>query len=225
MRGTMLNRRTVLKSGAASAAILALGAPAMAQGSASATLNSLFDTFVKENLDQSPTFAYRRSASTPATGRYQKSLIDEASLAANVRAQKLVASQLARLSAFDRSSVGLDDQVSYDVVMFGLKNTDADNRRYPYAGGAAGNPYVISQLNGLYRYIPSFLDNQHTIETKADADAYLSRLEQFALRMDEEADVVRHDVALGVVPPDFALVKTLVQMNDAALAARRQRDR
>jgi uncharacterized protein (DUF885 family) len=31
--------------------------------------------------------------------------------------------------------------------------------------------------------------------------------------MDEEADVVRHDVALGVVPPDFALTKTLVQMN------------
>jgi uncharacterized protein (DUF885 family) len=213
MRGTMLNRRTVLKSGAACAAVLALGAPAMAQGSASATLNSLFDTFVKENLDQSPTTVSSLGVDT-GDRAYQKSLIDESSLAANVRAQKLVASQRARLAAFDRSSVGLDDQLTYDVVMFGLKNVDDDNRRYPYANGAAGNPYIISQLSGLYSYIPSFLDNQHTVETKADADAYLSRLEQFALRMDEEAAVVRHDVALGVVPPDFALVKTLEQMHD-----------
>jgi uncharacterized protein (DUF885 family) len=209
----MLNRRTVLKSGAACAAVLALGAPAMAQGSASATLSSLFDTFVKENLDQSPTTVSSLGIDT-GDRAYQKSLIDESSLAANVRAQKLVASQRARLAAFDRSSVGLDDQLTYDVVMFGLKNVDDDNRRYPYANGAAGNPYIISQLSGLYSYIPSFLDNQHTVETKADADAYLSRLEQFALRMDEEAAVVRHDVALGVVPPDFALVKTLEQMHD-----------
>jgi len=208
----MLNRRVILKSGVASAAVLALAPAAFAESSSGPALNALFDQFIKENLDQSPTFATSLGVDT-GDRAHQKGEIDEASLAANARGQKLVASQLARLSAFDRSSVGIEDQISYDVVMFGLKNTDADNRRYPYAGGAAGNPYVISQLSGLYSNIPSFLDNQHTIETKADADAYLSRLEQFAIRMDEEADVARHDVALGVVPPDFALVKTLIQMN------------
>ncbi len=208
----MLNRRAVLKSGAAGAAVLAFAPTAFAEDSGGPALNALFDQFVKENLDQSPLFATSLGVDTGERAR-QKGEIDEASLAAIARGQKLVASQLARLSAFDRSSVGIDDQVSFDVVMFGLKNTDADNRRYPYAGGNAGNPYVISQLNGLYSQIPSFLDNQHTIETKADADAYLSRLEQFAIRLDEEAEVARHDVALGVVPPDFALSKTLIQMN------------
>ncbi len=208
----MLDRRTVLKSGVAGAAVLTFAPPSFAQASGSVALNALFDTFVNENLDLSPTFATYLGVDTGGRA-YQKSRLDEASLAANTRAQKLVAGQLARLTAFDRSSVGIEDQVSYDVVLFGLKNTDSDNRRYPYAGGNAGRPYVISQLSGLYSGIPSFLDNQHTIETKADADAYLSRLEQFALRLDEEADVARHDVALGVVPPDFALVKTLIQMN------------
>jgi uncharacterized protein (DUF885 family) len=208
----MLDRRTVLKSGVAGAAVLAFAPPAFAQASGSVALNALFDSFMKENLDQSPAFATSLGVDT-GDRAYQKGQLDEASLAANARAQKLVASQLARLTAFDRSSVGIEDQLSYDVVLFGLKNTDADNRRYPYAGGNAGGPYVISQLSGLYSAVPSFLDNQHTIETKADADAYLSRLEQFALRLDEEADVARHDVALGVVPPDFALVKTLIQMN------------
>lgn len=208
----MLDRRTVLKTGAAGAAVLALHPTAYAAPSGSEQLNTLFDTFVKENLDLSPTFATSLGVDTGDRAK-QKSLIDESSLAAIERQQKLVASQLARLNAFDRASVGIDDQVSYDVVLFRLKNADADNRRYKYAGGGAGNPYIICQLNGLYSSIPSFLDNQHTIETKADADAYLSRLEQFALRMDEEADVARHDVALGVVPPDFALEKTLVQMS------------
>lgn len=208
----MLDRRTVLKSGVAGAAVLAFAPPSFAQASGSVALNALFDGFMKENLDQSPAFATSLGVDT-GDRAYQKGQLDEASLAAIARAQKLVASQLARLTAFDRSSVGIEDQLSYDVVLFGLKNTDSDNRRYPYAGGNAGRPYVISQLSGLYSGIPSFLDNQHTIETKADADAYLSRLEQFALRLDEEADVARHDVALGVVPPDFALVKTLIQMN------------
>ncbi len=96
--------------------------------------------------------------------------------------------------------------------MFGLKNNDAANKRYAYGGGGAGSPYVISQLGGLYSGVPSFLDNQHPIETKDDAEAYLSRLALFGTRMDEEADVVRHDVALGVIPPDFAIEKAVAQM-------------
>jgi len=209
----MFDRRSLLKSAGATAALLALTPHARAAASSSAeALNTLFDAFVSENLDLSPTFATSLGLDTGARA-HQRSEIDEASLAANERQQKLVASQLKRLEAFDRASVGAEDQASYDVVLFKLKNTDADNRRYPYAGGAAGNPYVISQRNGLYSSIPSYLDNQHQIETKSDADAYLSRLEQFALRLDEEAEVVRHDVALSVVPPDFALQKTLIQMN------------
>jgi uncharacterized protein (DUF885 family) len=213
----MLDRRSLLKSGAASAALLVVARPDLAAdapaSTPSAQLNALFDTFVDENLDLSPTFATALGFDKGPRA-HQKSELDEASLAAIAKGQALNASQLARLSAFDRSSVSGDDQISYDVVLFGLKNSDADNKRYPYAGGNAGAPYVLCQLNGLYSGIPSFLDNQHTIETKEDADAYLARLEQFAVRMDEEREVVRHDVALGVVPPDFALAKTISQMND-----------
>jgi uncharacterized protein (DUF885 family) len=214
----MLNRRAVLKSGAASAAVLALGRASYAEDAAvtaatpGAKLNALFDTFVSENLDISPIFTTSLGLDTGARA-HEKSEVDEASLASIAKQQKLNASQLVRLSAFDRTSVGPDDQLSYDVVMFGLKDTVAANKRYAYAGGNAGAPYVLSQLNGLYSQAPSFLDNQHTIETKEDSDAYLARLEQLAIRMDEECEVVRHDVALGVVPPDFALDKTLVQMN------------
>ena len=144
----MLNRRSVLKTGAATAAVLALHPTAYAAASGSQELSTLFDAFVKENLDLSPLFATSLGVDTGDRAK-QKSLIDENSLVAIERQHQLVASQLARLTAFDRASVGIEDQVSYDVVLFNLKNTDADNRRYEYAGGGAGSPYIISQLNGL----------------------------------------------------------------------------
>jgi uncharacterized protein (DUF885 family) len=199
-------------SGAASVAVLALAEPGFgADADAGAKLNALFDTFISERLDQSPFFATGLGVDTGARA-HQRAEMDEASWDSILRGEKLVASELARLSAFDRASVGGEDQISYDVVMFTLKNNDDANKRYAYGGGGAGSPYIISQLGGLYSGVPSFLDNQHPIENKDDAEAYLSRLSLFGTRMDEEADVVRHDVALGVIPPDFSLEKTLAQM-------------
>ncbi|MEI9990409.1 MAG: DUF885 family protein [Rhizomicrobium sp.] len=208
----MLDRRSLLKSGAAGAAVMALGRPALAADAPATQLNALFDTFVSENLDLSPISATGLGVDTGAR-KHQKSELDETSLAAVVRAQTLLASQLARLSTFDRNSVGGEDRQSYDVVIFGLRNGVITDARYAYGGGGAGSPYVINQMGGLYSGIPSFLDNQHTIETKDDADAYLARLEQFGPRLDGEAEIVRHDVALGVIPPDFCLDNAIEQMN------------
>ena len=89
--------------------------------------------------------------------------------------------------------------VSYDVVMFGLASNDDADKRFHYGPGGAGAPYILSQLTGSYQQGPSFLDNQHTIENKADADAYLARLEGFAKLMDQEIEVQRHDMGHGRV--------------------------
>ena len=60
--------------------------------------------------------------------------------------------------------------------------------------------------------MPDFLDNQHIIETKGDADAYMARMEGFGRLLDQEVEVVRHDVGLGVIPPDFVIDKALTQL-------------
>lgn len=174
-------------------------------------LNALFDQFMKENLDISPLFVTRLGMDTGARAK-QKSEIDDGSEAGIERNKALTASQLARLRAFDRASLSASDAVSYDVVIYGLRTNDAANNAFRYGTGGAGQPYVLTQLDGSYQRLPSFLDNQHTIETKADADAYIARLAGFATRLNQEVEVARHDLAMGVTPPDFALAKTLVQM-------------
>jgi uncharacterized protein (DUF885 family) len=193
------------------AAFVTAGAPfAWAQTPAD-KLNKIFDSFMDAALDRSPELATGLGLDSGARA-WEKSKLDDSSLAAIAGDKKRCAEQLATLKAFDRASLSGMDQINYDVVLFGLQSEDVANKRYDYGPGGAGAPYVISQLTGSYSGIPDFLDSQHQIAVKADADAYLSRLAAFATNMDQEVEVARHDVALGCIPPDFALSKTLDQM-------------
>ena len=205
-----MDRRTMLISTAAAVALAAN--PVLARNTKSSpSLNALFDLFMKENLDLSPIQVTSLGLDTGARAN-QKSEIDDSSEAGIAKSKALMASQLARLRAFERSSLSAADALSYDVVMYWLRINDQANRQFQYGTGGAGSPYVLSQLTGNYQQLPSFLDNQHTIRDKADADAYLARLTAFAASMDQELEVARHDIAQGVTPPDFVLAKTLTQM-------------
>ncbi len=175
------------------------------------SLNALFDQFMKENLDLSPMTVTSLGLDTGERAA-QKSAIDDGSEAGIDKLKLLTASQYSRLKRIDRASLSAADASSYEVVMYGLRVSDAANKAFQYGTGGAGAPYVLSQLTGSYQSLPSFLATQHTIASSADADAYLRRLEGFARLMDQEVEVARHDIALGVVPPDFALAKTLTQM-------------
>jgi uncharacterized protein (DUF885 family) len=210
-----MNRRTMMIGTACAAALAATRA--LPQGSSNAKpLNALFDKFMQENLDLSPALATNLGMDTGARAK-QKSEIDDGSLAGRERLKALTASQLARLKALDRASLSAADAISYDAILYGLRTSDANNKAFGYGASgywyvSAGQPYVLSQRTGSYQLLPSFLDNQHSIETKADADAYISRLYGFATVLDQELETARHDAAMGVTPPDFALATALLQM-------------
>jgi uncharacterized protein (DUF885 family) len=208
----MIDRRKVLLSGAATTVVaLADVRFAWAADSGAAALGALFDQFMSESLDLSPMMATQLGVDTGARAK-ERGELDDNSLAGIAKNKALNADQLRRLKAFDRNSVSGMDQLNYDVVMFNLQTQDDDNKRYDFGTGGAGSPYVISQLSGTYSQYPDFLDSVQPVETKEDADAYLSRLALGAKAIDNDSEVARHDIALGVVPPDFALDNTLKQM-------------
>jgi uncharacterized protein (DUF885 family) len=70
----------------------------------------------------------------------------------------------------------------------------------------------VSQLGGAYYNVPDFLDAQHPVKSRDDAEAYLSRLQQFARNLEQEAERIRHDASVGVIPPDFVIDKTLANL-------------
>src|SRR6185503_3692710 len=210
-----MNRRTMMIATACAAACAAAARALPQSSDSSQRLNALFDQFMRENLDLSPLQVTYLGMDTGARAT-QKSAIDDGSPAGIERQKALIASQLARLKAFDRASLSASDAISYDVILFGLRTTDASNNAFRYGvtgfwSVGAGQPYALSPRTGSYQQLPTFLDNQHVIETKADADAYVARLAGFATVLDQEIEAARRDAAMGVTPPDFALAKTLSQ--------------
>ena len=214
----MLDRRSVLKNGAAAAA-LAIGTPALAKAAAAAPaanpeaakMNAMFDAFMSDVFDQAPEFTTNLGIDK-GDRAYQKFMVGDRSLSQVELFKRMNTDQLARLKTIQRDKLTGMDTVNYDVVLYGLEQQEEDNKRFSYGGGGVGAPYVLSQLTGSYQQAPDFLDSQHGIEVKDDADAYLARLSGFATVLDEEREVAEHDVATGVTPPDFVLTKALEQI-------------
>lgn len=192
---------------AAAAPRLALAAPT---GEA-AKMYAFFDGVMERTFRRSPELATSLGLDKGELA-WTKSELSDFSLTALAENKANTARDLKSLRAVDRKQLSGMDAINYDTVDFVLSVQDEANRKFEYGGQGVGVPYVLSQLSGSYQSMPDFLDAQHVIETKADADAYMARMEAFGRRMDQEAEVVRHDVALGVTPPDFAIDKALTQL-------------
>jgi len=212
----MLDRRAVLRS-ATALTVLAVSGDAFAKTKSvkaspgAVKLNALFNAFMDEVLDRSPELVTSLGLDKGPRA-YQKSLLANRSPDEIAALKRLNTSQLARLSAINRGALTGMDGVNYDVVLYGLQQQAETDKRFQFGAIGAGAPYVLYQLGGAYHDVPDFLDSQHQIAAKSDADDYLARLAAFAAVLDQEREAAAHDIALGIVPPDFVLARTLEQM-------------
>ncbi|HCF25581.1 MULTISPECIES: DUF885 family protein [unclassified Novosphingobium] len=79
-------------------------------------------------------------------------------------------------------------------------------------GGWRNTPYVVIQNVGAYLDVPRFLDSDHPVNDAADAEAYLSRLEQFPIQLDGELERLGAAGRIGAIAPSFLLDKAIRQM-------------
>ena len=211
----MQTRRQMLLGAAGAAAFVTAAPRAVAStptNAAEQQLNTMLEAFYQEVLDGSPELVTQLGLDKGARAA-AKSQLSPASIEEMARDRAQTADQLARLKTVPRAQLTGMAAVNYDSVAFDLETRDAANRAFAYGWDGPGFPYALSQLSGAYQQIPDFLGSQHVIETKADADAYLARLEAFATVMDQEVALARRDAALGVIPPDFVIERALTQMN------------
>ncbi|HZZ67043.1 MAG TPA: DUF885 family protein [Phenylobacterium sp.] len=206
---SQFDRRTFLATTAGAALAAASGAHGATASGAEAQLNKAFDDFFNQELDNSPEQVTSLGLDKGARAGAKFKLHDE-SLAEIDRRKRETAANLTRLRGIDRAALTGMAAVNYDCVLYNLQAADEGNRRFAYPTG--NSPYVLSQISGAYQRMPDFLDSQHTIATREDCEAYLSRLGEFARVMDQEIERARHDVGLGVMPPDFCLSGALGQM-------------
>ena len=197
------NRRTLLGASAATVALLA----ACQQTTTNTNLGATLDHLSVDILKLSPEAATSLAVSEEqAGGRY----IDKSSDAsrAGLQAQKALAQRtITELSAINVASLSAQDKVSLDVVKSAAE--DNLNALQWEVGGGATAPYVVTQLTGVYQGIPDFLDSQHPLRTKDQAEAYITRIGGFATQLDQETARIGEDATAGVIPPDFAIKKAI----------------
>jgi uncharacterized protein (DUF885 family) len=175
-------------------------------------LRAMLDRFFYERLETNPEAATAGGFDKGERARL-RFLLDDYSEKGRREDLARSKAELASLRALGRSGLSEAAALDYDVVEYGLERAIGGTERFAY-GSAGGrySPYVLSQLTGPYRGVPDFLDSQHPIESRTDAEAYISRLSQFSRVLDQSSEQQRADAARGVFAPDYVLDTTLRQL-------------
>lgn len=204
-------RQLLLGAAAAGAAAAAPGLTWAAPSGpvANAKLAALLDTFVQEMLTESPETATSLGLDNGANAGL-KSKLSGASAADRRAAIAAFESRRSRLKAIDRATLTPSDVTIYDTVDY-AQGLGAEGGKFSY-GLDYANPYIVSQQNGAALNTPEFLNSQHLIAAKSDADAYVARLEALATVIGQETARIQADAAAGVSPPDFILANALGQL-------------
>jgi uncharacterized protein (DUF885 family) len=214
-----MDRRQFLSSATAAAAIpfatsvLPAKAFAAVQGASvagDAALNAAFDKIFMETMKDNPGFAtslgldkgnlaYLRSTFDPKP--YDQSRREEV---AHVK------TAIAMLQPIDPKTLSQPAALNREIVLYGLEQRLV---AYPKFGiSSVQNPYDITQQDGVYFGIPDFLNSTHPVENAADAEAYLSRLSEFAKLLDYETADQREQASRGYLAPAWSLDLALGQI-------------
>ena len=210
------NRRDFIVGTGAALALANL--PVRAAGDADGAAEKLLAEFAEELLVDYPETA--SSLGIDKDKRYGlKSKLTDRSAAGQQAIAKRVENRLQRLKTLDVSQLSEATRIDVDVARTAHEFA-AEGFALPYGDSALLNsswayrnaPYVVAQNTGAFLEIPSTLDEQHSVENAADADAYLARLEAYAGQLDGETGRLKSAAAQNVIAPDFLLDKTLAQI-------------
>ena len=124
-------------------------------------------------------------------------------------AAKLSATPEAGLSPaakVDRATVAYALDLGREAKVFGFGTNSL--------GGAMTetvSPYVVDQQIGALHSVPELLDSQHQIASVEDAVAYVDRVHQLALVLDQETQRLAAEAGRGYRPPVFLLANAIGQ--------------
>ncbi|MEP2937494.1 MAG: DUF885 domain-containing protein [Gilvibacter sp.] len=162
-------------------------------------LNKWFDDKYEEQLQMSPL------GLTMQGRKDQYDQIDDLSKEAEDKQlawYKETTIQLAEL--FDYDSLNDQDQTSYDLWMYQYKMQE-EGAQY------RDMSYAFDQMRGMHAMFPTFLINFHKVDSLADMNAYISRIQQTGRAMNQLISRAKDQAALGILPPKFTFETVITQ--------------
>ncbi len=171
----------------------ALGQPAPAAvvaPSEDVRLAAFFDAYDQKQLALSPLSKAYRGIRDVDYGKW-----DENSEAAERTSYDLDRETLAQMKQqFDPAKLTGQSKLSYRLFEY---NVERSERAWPYRNFQ----YQFDQMNGAQSDVPAFLINIHSIADKAQAEAYIGRIEGMGRVLDQAIARAEASEKEGVVPP------------------------
>ena len=161
----------------------------------SARINAWFAERYEDGLARSP---MSRTYLGEAEGKDRLDDISQVAVDEEAEIRRNWLSEMRREFDVDR----LDDQARMSYELFEFEQED-----WLESHAFLSNEYVFQHMGGPHSGLPSFLINFHTIESEADARAYIARLEQFDEYLGAAEERARAQGEAGVLLPKFVYEK------------------
>jgi uncharacterized protein (DUF885 family) len=210
-----MDRREFLSTtGAAALTIpfLPKAAFAKAAGSGDAALNAVFERIFQEQVRTSPSYAtflgLDKGELAPLRSKLDTRPVAQARREEAARTDKFIG----WLKAVPDAGLSDTAKLNREVILWDLETNNVGPKRFDISNPQS--PYEVSQQDGIYFSRPDFLHSAHPIDSASDAEAYLSRLSQFATELDNETAEVKRQAARGILAPGWSLDLALKQMQE-----------
>lgn len=187
----MITRREFAAGAAFFAAQLAAPPLFAAQaGDEDARLDAFFEQLYQRGLARSPIAQSRQGIKT------SQDKWDDLSEARAREGHAERQRDLAALRRFDVARLSPQSRLSYRMFEQSLEQSIANYRWRDHG-------YGMTQMGGMHTRVPTTLINSHPISARADAEAYILRLERVAPLMAQVIEGLQREEAAGVRPPRF----------------------
>lgn len=197
----MINKKMAragcLFAGMAGVLLLTLLACSETKKDQSKALNEWFEVAFEEQLARSPEFQTYLGRKTNYD-RWDDKTVEFAQRALLEDQQKI--SEM-------RSKFNFDDlepatQLSWDLFVNNQKSNDEGWKFHDYN-------YVFNPFRGVHHYVPSFLINQHRVDSLLDAEAYIARIKDVRRMLGEELTNYQRAYTRGIYPPRWTYPQML----------------
>ncbi|HBP16142.1 MAG TPA: DUF885 domain-containing protein [Gammaproteobacteria bacterium] len=112
------------------------------------------------------------------------------------------------IASYPPDSLSHRQRITQKIALFDLDNEIRETSDFRFHG------YLLEQLGGVHLDLVEFMTDIHPIRSRAEAEDYISRIDQFDEVFDSDIEILEAQHREGVHPPAFVYQHVLRQLHE-----------
>lgn len=180
-----------------------------AQDSENARFDAMLEELTTEIFKLNPIYASALNLPEDVAGGRYKDRLGTPGIEGYEQMKALEERYEERAASFDPSDLSPERREWLAILAAGRDTENrlvdiAEENGYYLAGGFS-SPYIVTQIGGLHVDLPQAMTQFHQIQSRDDAEAYITRLNQFDEQFAGAVELFNANAEAGALPPDYAI--------------------